>query len=325
MKVLVVCGFLGAGKTTFIKELVKRTKKDFVVLENEYGAANIDSGELKENAEGEMNVWELTEGCACCTMKKDFTASVLTIANTLDPEYLIVEPTGAAMLSNMMANLKQIEYERIVLLKPLLILDGEFFFKNMAEYSELIKNQLKYAGSIVFSKTENASKEEYARLCEEAEKYTSAAVSREHYKKLPDEWYLSLLSDYLDENMRPEKIEEELSLETMTVKGAELKSPEELILFLQKLVLGGYGNIARAKGCLKTGDIWLRFDVVSERYAITGCEPKEEAETVFIGEKLRRDLIRQELLPVFSSSGFKTSKKRAADKKGGLRELFKTK
>ena len=94
MKILVVSGFLGAGKTTFIKSLAEHTGKEFAILENEYGDVGIDGNLLKEQQKvGEVNIWELTEGCICCLMKGDFAASVLTIANTVGPEYLVIEPT----------------------------------------------------------------------------------------------------------------------------------------------------------------------------------------------------------------------------------------
>lgn len=70
MKILVVSGFLGAGKTTFIRTLAERTKKDFAVMENEYGAVNVD-GDLLEQT-NDLNIWELTEGCICCSMQNDF-------------------------------------------------------------------------------------------------------------------------------------------------------------------------------------------------------------------------------------------------------------
>ena len=89
MKILIVSGFLGAGKTTFIKALAKHTKKDFAILENEYGAAGIDADRLRaEEGQSPVNIWEMTEGCICCSAKGDFSLSVLSIANTIDPEYL---------------------------------------------------------------------------------------------------------------------------------------------------------------------------------------------------------------------------------------------
>lgn len=93
MKILIVSGFLGAGKTTFIKRLSQNIGKKFVILENEYGAAGIDGLRLgKSQQELRENIWEMTEKCICCSGKKDFASSVLTIANAVDPEYLIVEP-----------------------------------------------------------------------------------------------------------------------------------------------------------------------------------------------------------------------------------------
>ena len=100
MKILIVSGFLGAGKTTFIKRLARNVDQRFAILENEYGAAGIDGARLGQNRQGtQKNVWEMTEQCICCIGKKDFAASVLTIANVVDPEYLIVEPTGVGSLA----------------------------------------------------------------------------------------------------------------------------------------------------------------------------------------------------------------------------------
>ena len=79
------------------------------VLENEYGASGIDGDRLAGAlADGTVNIWEMTEGCICCSAKGDFAASVLTIANAVDPEYLVVEPTGVGMLGQIIQNLRQI-------------------------------------------------------------------------------------------------------------------------------------------------------------------------------------------------------------------------
>ena len=110
MNILIVSGFLGAGKTTFIRKLSEKTDKPFAVMENEYGGAGIDGNLLEQNR---LKVWEMTEGCICCSKKSDFAMSVLTIANTVAPDYLVVEPTGVGMLSSVIANLRKIEYEHI--------------------------------------------------------------------------------------------------------------------------------------------------------------------------------------------------------------------
>ena len=81
--------------------------------------------------------------------KKDFASSVLTIANAVDPEYLIVEPTGVGRLSRIIENLKQIEYERIRLLSPVTIVDIYSFGRYLEEYPELYKDQIASAGTVI--------------------------------------------------------------------------------------------------------------------------------------------------------------------------------
>ena len=132
MKVLIISGFLGAGKTTFIKAMSNILNRDFVILENEYASLNIDEDILKE--ESGLSVWELTEKCICCTGKTDFALNILTIANSIAPEYLIVEPTGVGYLSNVINNISQIEYEQIEMLAPITIIDPNKFFEHMREY-----------------------------------------------------------------------------------------------------------------------------------------------------------------------------------------------
>ena len=274
MKILVVSGLLGAGKTTFIRTLAERTKKDFAVMENEYGAVNVD-GDLLEQT-NDLNIWELTEGCICCSMQNDFATSILTIANTVDPEYLIVEPTGVGMLSKIIENIQKIEYERITLLEPLTILDGTMYDRCMSEFSEI-------------------------------------CVS--HYTEQGDDWWASLLTSYLDKEI-PMKEERELDLENLGLTEVSLQSEQELILFLQGVVAGVFGDICRAKGYLPVGNGWLRFDVTDRTYSVTGIDMMPEAKAVFIGRQLKRNWLREvlqkELYVEVSKRAIRPMRKRSA-------------
>ena len=163
--VYICTGFLDSGKTTFIKRLARNVDQRFAILENEYGAAGIDGARLGQNRQGtQKNVWEMTEQCICCIGKKDFAASVLTIANVVDPEYLIVEPTGVGSLARIIENLRQIEYERIQLLSPVTIVDVYSYRRYMAEYPELYQDQIRSADTIIVSKTEACQAEEKQRI-----------------------------------------------------------------------------------------------------------------------------------------------------------------
>ena len=153
MKILIISGFLGAGKTTFIKALQRHTQKEYVILENEYGDADIDTAVLQRD---NMKVWELTEGCICCSVKADFANSVLTISNTLDPDYLIVEPSGVGMLSNIYTNIKKIQYARIRLLAPITLIDFHSFQEYMDTFDAFYKDQIINAGRVLIAKGEKA-------------------------------------------------------------------------------------------------------------------------------------------------------------------------
>ena len=109
MKIILITGFLGAGKTQFIKTLVEKTTKSIVILENEFGDLNLDGEYLKSNnTQDDIKVWELTNGCICCSTNLDFTHSILTIANTINPEFLIIEPSGVAKIKNIIEKIKTI-------------------------------------------------------------------------------------------------------------------------------------------------------------------------------------------------------------------------
>ena len=299
MKILVIPGFLGAGKTTFIKELAKRTKQDFAVMENEYGAVGVDGGLLsgtQDDSGAPLNIWELTEGCICCTRKSDFATSVLTIANTIDPEYLVVEPTGVGMLSKIMENIRMIQYERIFLLSPITILDGEHFEQSLEKFPDICRDQIQTAGTILISKREQADEEERRQMEARIRAINPEAdVCSVHYSKMDDAWWKNLLKRPLDSGKAAETAEETSDLENMGLTEVSLKNENELILFLQGVVSGVFGDIYRAKGFLKAGKAWLRFDVVDKTYTITGIDPMEESKSVFIGTGLKRNLLREVL------------------------------
>ena len=213
MKILIVSGFLGAGKTTFIKEMSRKLDRDFVVMENEYGETNMDETFLQDNEK--LNIWEMTEGCICCTMKADFASSILTIANTLDPEYLIVEPTGVGMLSNVIQNIRQIEYERITLLRPVTILDANCFDRYMHDYEEIFQDQLKSAGTIIISKRDFHTPEETDEFVQKVQKTApDARIQAQHYSYLDSSWWESLLETDFSGNIIENKGEAKSDLDT---------------------------------------------------------------------------------------------------------------
>ena len=318
MKILIVSGFLGAGKTTFIKELIKRTGTKPVVLENEYGDNSIDAKELRstdfENSSvnddastasdnsassgnKQLEVLEFMEGCVCCTMKDSFINSVLTVFSGLSPEYLIVEPTGVGRLSNIIENLQPLMHGNISLLKPVVVLSPRSYRQNMSEWPELYRDQVAHAQIVVFSKCESEDPEVLMQT-EEAIRSINpdAAIIHEHYSIQSDEWWRSVmdlpagdvsLSLSEDENDSSDGAD---GFSQITLNHAHLENAAELIVMLEDCLRGELGHVARAKGTIPVGSETLRFDLADGLYSITDS-PEESNQCVFIGKALDKEKI----------------------------------
>ena len=302
MKILVVSGFLGAGKTTFIQELVRRTGRDFAIYENEYGQADIDARRLRQDSD--LKVWESTENCICCSGKQDFATSVLTISNTIDPEYLIVEPTGVAKLQSILDNVNQVAWERISLLAPVTVVDAVSWQNQRTDFPEIFDNQLSAAASVVISKLSPGSEDAAEPIKQLAAEMNPQAevIAESSYADIPDEWWNGLLTRVLDGSVLKDPAsekDEEPDLETMALTHAELPSPTHLIWLLDAASAGVFGKLARAKGTLPCGNQWVKFDLVERAWAITGDEPQEESRCVFIGRDLLRHGLREAFVPAF--------------------------
>ena len=302
MKILVVSGFLGAGKTTFIQELVRRTGRDFAIYENEYGQADIDARRLRQDSD--LKVWESTENCSCCSGKQDFATSVLTISNTIDPEYLIVEPTGVAKLQSILDNVNQVAWERISLLAPVTVVDAVSWQNQRTDFPEIFDNQLSAAASVVISKLAPGSEDAAEPIKQLAAEMNPQAevIAESSYADIPDEWWNGLLTRALDGSVLRDSASEKdegPDLETMALTHAELPSPTHLIWLLDAASAGVFGKLARAKGTLPCGNQWVKFDLVERAWAITGDESQEESRCVFIGRDLLRHGLRETFVPAF--------------------------
>ena len=290
MKILIVSGFLGAGKTTFISALSRKTKKDFAVMENEYGEAGFDGELLKHDR---LKVWELTEGCICCSLKSDFASSILTIANTLNPEYLIVEPTGVGLLSSVITNIAKIEYEHIRLLSPLTLVDVHEAASNSLAFREIFADQIRHSGLIVLSKTENAS----LQKIENAHSiiysiHPAAKIADTPYENLPRDWWerlllspLASLTDVASGSVNPP------DLENVSISDIHFDSIDALLTCVSALMRGRFGTVCRVKGFVPINGQWAKFDVVGTQYSIVECAPMFAPKAVVIGRALDKDAL----------------------------------
>ena len=294
MKILVVSGFLGSGKTTFIRKMIEKTGKPLVVLENEYGDTSLDAAEIRQAGDDSLNVMEFMEGCVCCTQKDSFANSLIAISASLDPEYLVVEPSGVGRLSNIMRIAGSVTWEKIRLLRPVVILSPLAFQAQLSEYGSIYEDQVRNAGHIVFSHMDHVPGDMVPALTETIRKLNpEAEITTSPYGQLDAAWFNRLFMEagdlHVDEMAEPGA---DLQLDQYTLKNVCLRTPADLIMLMENLLHGALGNIPRAKGTVACGDEWFRFDLASGQYAVTGSQDGEHVpQCVFIGTDIRREAI----------------------------------
>ena len=286
MKILLVSGFLGAGKTTFIKELAKNINLEFVVLENEYADIGVDKDFLDEK---NLNVWEMSEGCICCSMKGDFKSSIKKIYSEINPEYLVVEPTGIGMLSSIIENIREINNNDIEILSPLTLIDITSFNEYLETFNNFFIDNLKNTGKVMLTKLENSNHFEIENIKNEILKINNnLEIITDDYRNFHKEWFADLLNKSIDNKIIDKNfsLKTHINLRTFSKENVNLKTMDELGLFLNKLVDGDFGKIYRAKGIVKVDGYWGKFNLVYKNFEMEPITDAKRTKIVIIGNNL---------------------------------------
>ena len=286
MKILLVSGFLGAGKTTFIKEMAKNINLEFVVLENEYADIGVDGDFLDEK---NLNVWEMSEGCICCSMKGDFKSSIKRIYSEINPEYLIIEPTGVGMLSSIIENIREINNNDIEILSPLTLIDITSFNEYLETFNNFFIDNLKNTGKVLLTKLKNFNHFEIENIKNKIlEINNNLEIIITDYRNFPKEWFADLLNKSIDNKIIDKNfsLKTHINLRTFSKENVNLKTMDELGLFLNKLVDGDFGKIYRAKGIVKLDGYWGKFNLVYKNFEMEPITDAKRTKIVIIGNNL---------------------------------------
>ncbi len=153
-KIDIISGFLGAGKTTLIKKLLKEAFQDeqVVLIENEFGEIGIDGGFLKEAG---IQIREMNSGCICCSLVGDFGASLKEVISKYHPDRILIEPSGVGKLSDVIKAVQGVQEETgLVLNSYTTVVDAKKCKMYMRNFGEFFNNQVEYAGAIIMSRTD---------------------------------------------------------------------------------------------------------------------------------------------------------------------------
>ena len=289
MKILLVSGFLGAGKTTFIKELAKNINLEFVVLENEYADIGVDKDFLDEK---NLNVWEMSEGCICCSMKGDFKSSIKRIYSEINPEYLVVEPTGVGMLSSIIENIRDINNNDIEILSPITLIDITSFSEYLETFNSFFTDNLKNTGKVILTKLENSNYFEIENIKNEILKINNnLEIITDDYRNFQKEWFGEILNKNIDNKIIDKNfsLKTHINLRTFSKENINLKTMDELGLLLNRLVNGDFGKIYRAKGIVKIDGYWGKFNLVYKNFEMEPITDAKGTKIVIIGNNLDID------------------------------------
>ena len=184
-------GFLGAGKTTLIKKLIKEGYKNeqLVLIENEFGEIGIDGGFLKEAG---IQINEMNSGCICCSLVGDFREALTKVLDEYHPDRILIEPSGVGKLSDVINAVKSVASEDVVLNSFITVADASKVKSYMKNFGEFYNNQIEFASTIILSRTQNVSDEKLAKALELIREHnTKASIVTTPWDDLTGEQILS--------------------------------------------------------------------------------------------------------------------------------------
>ncbi len=325
-KIDIISGFLGAGKTTLIKKLLKEAYADeqVVLIENEFGEIGIDGGFLKEAG---IQIREMNSGCICCSLVGDFGTSLKEVVDKYHPDRILIEPSGVGKLSDVIKAVQGVQGDvDIVLNSYTTVVDAKKCKMYMRNFGEFFNNQVEYAGAIIMSRTDIIDEKKAQQAMELLRGINAkAAIITTPIEKLDGKKILEVME-------KPVSLEEELMSEeevcpecghvhehgehhhhdhdhecgcghdhhhhhadeVFTSWGRETikkYTREGLEKMLEALSASeDYGIILRAKGMLPAEDgTWIYFDMVPEETEIREGAPEYTGRLCVIGSKLKED------------------------------------
>lgn len=158
-KVDIISGFLGAGKTTFIKELINKVfvGEKLVLIENEFGEIGIDGGFLKDAG---IEITEMNSGCICCTLVGDFSKALQKVLEEYHPDRVIIEPSGVGKLSDIVKAIEDVKRDAdIEISGRITVVDGKKAKMYLKNFGEFFQDQVAHASTIVISRTQSMTSE----------------------------------------------------------------------------------------------------------------------------------------------------------------------
>lgn len=255
MKIQIISGFLGAGKTTFINNYIKENKEKIVILENEFGKIGIDKKLIK----GEIPVKEINSGCICCSLTHNFIDGIKEIIEKYEPNKIIIEPSGVAKLSDILkiCNFFNKEYG-VKVEDKVVIVDVSSFDDFIEFFGPFYVDQIENANLILFSNINKIEKEKIEKIILEIEKLNSKCIIySEDWRNLNSESIEILMEEAREKgdnvtknyyfNNTHNKI---IHFKSISLENIKIFEYDDIVKLEEKIYSGYFGKVVRSKGII---------------------------------------------------------------------------
>lgn len=306
MKIDIISGFLGAGKTTLIQKLINEElcKEKIAIIENEYGEIAIDGAILSD---GEIEVKEITSGCICCSIKGDFKDSIKEVIDRYNPDRVIIEPSGVAKFSEVISSIKEAKLNNIEMNMKITTVDAQNYKSYINNFGEFYKNQIAAAELIILNRTESMDPSEVDEICDGIKAINSKLkiittplneitakrimeVARVPKEKLGFEMQMFKGKTNLKSNNDAHNVFENIGIET--TRSFNRYKLDKLLKDLEKTDI--YGEVLRAKGIVPIEDgRWIQFDYVPKSVDIKDFRSDYTGRICVIGKNLNKNNLRE--------------------------------
>ena len=319
-KIDIYSGFLGAGKTTLIKKMIKEAYhgQKLVLIENEFGEIGIDGGFLQEAG---INITEMNSGCICCSLVGDFGRALKKVISEYHPDRILIEPSGVGKLSDVIGAVRKVTTDDVTLGNFVTVADATKCKMYMKNFGEFYNNQIETANTIILSRTQNVDEKKLdecvkllrdhnpnavlvttpwdqltgEQMMEAMEQKTSIAMELEELEKEAHEHHHH--DDEDDEHEHHHHHHGHDADEVFVSWGVETHkkfTTEQIEGILKQLEdAAQYGMVLRAKGYVASNDSdrWIHFDYVPGESDIREGGAMVTGRVCVIGSKLNESAI----------------------------------
>ncbi|MCC3866725.1 GTP-binding protein [Terrisporobacter mayombei] len=299
IKIDIISGFLGAGKTTFLNQFIKNTDEKIAIIENEFGDISIDSDLIK----GGFTVKELPSGCICCSLIGNFKEAILSLSEEVSLDRIIIEPSGVAMLSDIIKLCQDIcksSNKEMIITNVITIVDLCNFYEYEDNFGNFYLNQIKNANIILLSHLKEVNKNELETIVDKLSDYNEQAYIIE------EDWYFKRelnLKHYIEaleidrvvikENLKDTSRIKKL-LKSTTIDKPKVFTEEELKKALELLKDKKQGYVLRGKGIIEIENgKTVHFDFTPKNYSYEYMDEICKPKVVIIGLLLNTKLIKE--------------------------------